>query len=155
MTDKPQYDSTIDTQSHIIRVRELMGEMQDKLSRRARVHDRSKLESPEKEVFDAETPNLASLTYGSPEYRASLDRMKVALNHHYAINSHHPEHYQDGIMGMSLLDLVEMLADWKAATERHKDGDIMNSIIINRSRFGYGEELEEVFSNTIREMGWE
>lgn len=80
--------------------------------------------------------------------------MKPALDHHYAHNRHHPEHFPDGIRGMSLLDLVEMLADWKAATERHADGDLARSIEINQARFGYGDELKVVLRNTAKDMGW-
>ncbi len=42
------YDSTQDTLTHIRRVQELMGGMLSELYERARVHDKSKLESPEK-----------------------------------------------------------------------------------------------------------
>jgi hypothetical protein len=115
----------------------------------------SKFMSPEKEVFDRETPNLKSLEYGSDEYKQALGRMKVALDHHYANNSHHPEHYENGMAGMSLLDLMEMLADWKAATERHETGDITKSIDLNAERFGYDEMMRSIFHNTISEMGWE
>lgn len=78
-----------------------------------------------------------------------LAEIKPALEHHYANNTHHPEFYPDGIRGMSLLDLVEMLCDWKAATLRHADGDIRKSIEINQSRFKYSDELKQVLLNTL------
>jgi hypothetical protein len=56
---------------------------------------------------------------------------------------------------MSLLDLMEMLADWRAATERHDDGDIMKSLEINAKRFGIPEPIRRILENTIREMGWD
>lgn len=148
------YDSRPDTLLHIRRVQSLLAEMQSSLAQRAIVHDTSKLESPEVEVFDRVTPELRTLTYGSDEYKSSLDRMGVALSHHYAENSHHPEHFVDGIRGMSLLDIVEMLADWKAATERHVDGDIHKSIDMNADRFGYSDDLKAIFHNTVAELGW-
>ena len=80
--------------------------------------------------------------------------MKVALDHHYANNSHHPEHYENGVNGFDLFDLVEMLFDWKAATERHADGDIRKSIGINKERFGISEQLCYIFRNTADRMGW-
>lgn len=340
------YDSTADTRAHIERVQSLMFMMIGKLHTRRREHDMSKLLEPEKSVFDRETPKLRNLEYGSEEYKQSLERMKVALDHHYAHNSHHPEFaemqeewrdvvgyeglyevssrgrvrtvgsirersgsrgsltvherirkphltpkgyhrvqlskdgvarnhlvhvlvaqafigcpdesdadqvnhkdgfksnncaenleyvtqsenmlhayehglktsnakyvftcenldistvgaqkmeaelkergYQNasaagiwrasvgdgkshlgmtfraeplaeaggwsGMAGMSLLDLVEMLADWKAATERHATGDITKSIDMNAERFGYDDTLRSIFHNTVREMGWE
>jgi hypothetical protein len=79
--------------------------------------------------------------------------MKPALDHHYAQNRHHPEHHASGIAGMTLLDLIEMLCDWKAATERHEDGDMARSIQQNQERFGYSDELRLVLENTARELG--
>lgn len=148
------YDSTQDTIGHINRVRALIEEATGNLINRAAVHDASKLQSPEKEAFDVATPKLKTLTYGSDEYRASLAELGVALKHHYAHNSHHPEHYDDGIRGMSLFDVLEMLLDWKAATERHDNGDILRSIDQNQGRFGYSDDLRLIFLNTAQEMGW-
>jgi hypothetical protein len=50
------------------------------------------------------------------------------------------------------VDLVEMLMDWWAATKRHADGDIMESIEINQKRFGYSDELKSIFINTVKEL---
>lgn len=146
------YDSRQDTLDHISEVRARMDTAIDLLHARKVLHDKSKLESPEKEIFDAVTPRLRGLTYGSDEYKAQLAEMKVALDHHYANNSHHPEHYADGIRGMSLLDIVEMLCDWSAATTRHADGDLRKSIDINQKRFGYSDELRAILLNTAVEL---
>lgn len=119
-----KYDSKADTLLHIKRVNQLLTEAASELIRRANVHDNSKLESPEKELFDLYTPKLKNCTYGSDEYKEFLKGLEVALNHHYANNSHHPEHYENGVNGFDLFDLVEMFFDWKAATERHADYEI-------------------------------
>src|SRR5690606_33861728 len=120
------------------------------LEERGRVHDLSKLQSPELEGFTEYTPKLRESTYGSDEYHKNLEGLKTALNHHYANNSHHPEHYENGIRGMDLLDIVEMFCDWKAATMRHADGDIHKSIEINKKRFNYSEDLEQIFKNSVK-----
>lgn len=146
------YDSTKDTLLHIKRVNELLLEFTKHLITRAQVHDQSKLESPEKEAFDIYTPKLAKLTYGSDEYKEALAGLGPALKHHYENNSHHPEFYGTGIKGMNLLDLVEMFFDWKAASERHEDGDIMKSIDINQKRFEIPGELAQIFKNTANDM---
>lgn len=148
------YDSTQDTIRHIEAVRRRLTEIYIKLERRGYVHDASKLDSPEKEIFDQVTPKLKSLTYGSDEYKAALAKMGDALQHHYAMWSHHPEHFENGINGMSLLDVVEMFADWKAATERVADGDMLKSMEINRERFGISDQLYSILVNTVREMEW-
>ena len=148
------YDSRPDTEAHIARVRDLLNEVLNNLFARMKAHDASKLESPEKEMFDRYTPLLRGLTYGSPEYEAVRQEMRAtALEHHYQHNSHHPEHYPDGISGMSLLDVIEMLADWKAAGERHANGSLSKSLEINRSRFG-AVDMHAVIANTARELGW-
>ena len=149
------YDSRRDTLAHIGEVRVLLMAVVRDFQYRASDHDRSKLIKPEKPVFDRMVPKLQELEYGSPEYMASLEEMGEALQHHYAKNRHHPEHFVDGISGMNLLDVIEMLADWKAATKRMADGgDLDESITINARRFGYGPELEGLLRNTARDMGW-
>lgn len=148
------YDSTQDTLDHIGRVRSLLTHFRNLLIARGNVHDASKLQSPEKEVFDSVTPALRELTYGSDEYKAQLAEMKPALEHHYAANSHHPEHYPNGVADMSLMDLVEMFCDWKAATERHKDGSLKRSIEQNRERFKLDPQIASIFENTRAELGW-
>lgn len=147
-------DSTQETEAHIHRVNELLEGPIDSLIERGHVHDDSKLNSPEKECFDEVTGALKELTYGSDEYRAQLTKLKPALDHHYAANSHHPEHYENGVDGMSLLDLLEMLCDWKAAGERHTNGSIQRSLELNKERFKIGEQLQNVLTNTAKELKW-
>lgn len=146
------YDSTNDTNLHIGRVQDMITLCADLLELRAMVHDDSKLKSPEKEVFDEMTPKLKGSTYGSEEYKGFLASMKVALDHHYSKNSHHPEHFTNGINGMSLFDLLEMTCDWKAAGERHADGSIERSLTVNKERFNIGDQLYEILQNTAREL---
>lgn len=152
--DRMSYDSTGDTEAHINQVRDDMRAVIKLLEQRAIDHDASKLESPEKEAFDLATPKLKGLTYGSPEYKAATDELGVALDHHYALNSHHPQHYPNGVNGMSLLDILEMFADWHSAGKRHADGDFTKSLDINDRRFGLSIQLAEIFRNTQRELGW-
>jgi hypothetical protein len=149
------YDSRADTLAHIQRVNELLLIVCARLMERARIHDQSKLIEPEKSVFDACTIKLKSIPYGSEEYKAALAELKPALDHHYAENPHHPEHYENGVDGMSLYDLIEMFMDWKAATERMKGGgDIWRSIQINAERFKLSPQLVSILENTARASGW-
>src|SRR6185503_4287825 len=122
------YDSTEDTKEHIRHVQKFLSNIQNAIGTRLYVHDNSKLQEPEKSMYDIYTPKLRAMTYGSDEYKQCLKEMGVALKHHYENNSHHPEHYPNGINGMSLLDVIEMLADWKAAGLRHADGNIQQSL---------------------------
>lgn len=149
-----EYDSRPDTYAHIVRVQELLAPVAAELVRRGIEHDRSKLHPPERDTFDAYTPKLKASTYGSDEYKDFLAGMAGSLRHHYAENRHHPEHFQDGIDGMTLIDLMEMLADWKAATERHEDGDMARSMAIQQERFGISDQLLRILGNTVDALGW-
>jgi len=151
---KDEYDSTADTLLHIKRVSLLLNDAAAELLRRANVHDASKLKSPEKELFDEFTPKLKGVTYGSDQYKEFLAGLKVALDHHYSNNSHHPEHYENGVNGMDLFDLVEMFFDWKAASERHEDGNIFDSITINKGRFSISDQLAEILTNTAKKLNY-
>jgi hypothetical protein len=65
------------------------------------------------------------------------------------------EYYPNGVDGMSLFDLVEMLMDWKASSERHSNGmGITESIEISSERFKIGDQLKEILLNTAREIEW-
>lgn len=140
----------VETQKHIEAVRKYIRFMIDKLDMRGVKHDASKLESPEVELFAELTPQLASLTYGSDEYQASLDALKPALDHHYASNRHHPEHFNNGINDMTLIDIIEMFCDWKASTLRHNDGNLLKSIELNAERFNMDGQLKAILINTAR-----
>lgn len=146
------YNSAPDTLKHIGVVRAKLLNFIEALRQRGINHDRSKLSDPEKSYFDEYTPKLADTTYGSDEYKKFLKEMKPGLDHHYANNSHHPEHYEDGIDGMDLVDLVEMWCDWLAAVERHDNGDIMKSIDHNKGRFNMAPQLVNIFKNTAIRM---
>lgn len=147
-------DSTVATLTHSRRVDVLLMELMWEIGLRVTQHDASKLSPEEKDVFDEYSPKLKALTYGSDEYFDCLAKMKPALDHHYAHNRHHPEHFENGVNGMTLVDLIEMLSDWKAATERHDDGDLEKSLEIQRERFGLSDQLVSILRNTAVEAGW-
>jgi len=158
-----KYDSTRETEIHREQVKEFMLALADDITKRADEHDKSKLEEPEKSVFDAVTHRLKDLKYGSIEYKESLAEMGPGLDHHYEHNRHHPEHfkgianektglcYRAGVRGMTLVDVIEMFCDWAAATSRHDNGNIVSSIMANMHRFRLGEVLSTVLMNTARE----
>jgi len=151
-SDITNYDSAVDTLIHIKRINSLLLQACTELMKRAQHHDDSKLKNPEKPFFDSETPKLAGLTYGTPEYEESRKILKTALDHHYAHNSHHPEHYKEGINDFDLFDLLEMFFDWKASSERHHDGNILKSIEKNADRFGISPQLVRILNNTAKKI---
>ena len=148
------YDSAVDTLEHISKVQERIRIVTNELTIRAVRHDMSKLAEPEKSGYDKLTADLKDIVYGTPEYKQALADAKPVIDHHYRANSHHPEHYANGIAGMSLLDIVEMLCDWKAASERTKQGSIAQSLTHNKTRFGISDQLAAILENTVKELGW-
>lgn len=136
------------TFKHIERVRNLINFVAQELLKRGELHDQSKLGHPEVKLFAEFTPKLAGSTFGSEEYNSFKKAMAPALEHHYANNRHHPEHYKNGIVDMNLIDLVEMLIDWKAASERHDNGNLLKSIEINSKRFDISPQLTKILENT-------
>lgn len=145
--------SQIDTLDHINKVRGNLETAVKNLRQRALDHDASKLEEPELSGYEGLSQALKGLTYGTPEHRAAFAPYKEIIQHHYAHNRHHPEHWQLGVTDMSLLDIIEMLCDWKAAHDRN-GGDFGHSIQVSVSRFCISEQLHAVLINTARELGW-
>jgi hypothetical protein len=141
--------TNFETMEHINSVRYFMSKIIKELVDRMNEHDQSKLESPEVEMFAQYTDKLSGSTYGSKEYNEFLSDLKPALDHHYANNRHHPEHFENGINDMSLVDLVELLCDWKSSSMRHTNGNIRKSLEINKKRFSVSDQLNDVLKNTV------
>jgi hypothetical protein len=144
------YDSFHDTQQHIYEVRELLHRVALALIERGRWHDSSKFTLPEKTAYDRVTPKLKGVAYGSDEYTKVVAELGDALKHHYANNSHHPEHYPDGIAGMDLLDVVEMVCDWVVAGRRNEDQEV--NMMANIVRFRIQPQLVSILTRTVRDL---
>jgi hypothetical protein len=140
-----------ETRQHIARVGHFLNKFIVDLIHRAEIHDASKLVEPELSGFAAHTGKLEKVGFGTPEYKELLDELKPTVDHHYSKNRHHPQHWKNGINDMTLLDLLEMLADWKAAGERNANGNIRKSIAINAEKYEMSPQLVKIFENTVRE----
>ena len=138
-----------DTLTHIKQVARYLQVCLVELSVRSTIHDNSKLESPEMEVFAKVTPILKTLEYGTPEYTEMLEQIRPCINHHYAANRHHPEHFENGVSDMNLLDVLEMICDWCAAVKRTENGNIYKSLEINKERFKLDDQLYTILKNTV------
>ena len=78
-----------------------------------------------------------------------LESVRPAIDHHYSKNRHHPQHWPNGINDMDLVDIIEMLADWAAATKRNKNGNIHKSLEFNSDHFRITPQLKQILLNTI------
>ena len=115
-------------------------------------HDRSKFEEPEKSTYDKYIPLLKNVKYGSDEYNEIRNKMhEEVLQHHYRENRHHPEHFENGVNDMNLIDIIEMVCDWYT-TSLLSDTDFEKGLEINCERFGINEQLAKIIFNTYKDL---
>ena len=145
-----------DTQEHIRAVHNNIETIAIDLVTRGNAHDRSKFEEVElgplaemKEVEDREGP----VEFGTPEYSARTAMLGDMWKHHVEHNDHHPEHFQNGIAGMNLMQIVEMLCDWQAASEQRDPSKTMN-ITFCVEKYGISADARAILSNTADSLGW-
>jgi hypothetical protein len=121
-------EGEIATRSHIKDVNALLILAAQELLSRAIVHDSSKLGPEEREKFSLAAAMFKEQgnEFGTDGYVATKEWLGEALKHHYMHNSHHPEHYPEGVMGMNLFDLLEMLLDWSAASAARSEKGLMD-----------------------------
>lgn len=143
------YDCTNDVLEHQVIVAHFLADFILQLQERLKTHDQSKINDPvEKALFDKWTPELRRLTFGTDEYKMALDSMGEGVKLHYQHNRHHPEHFENGVEGMTLVDVMEMVADWMAAARRNDtEVDLFHAV----KRFGLSQQLVQIIINTIRE----
>lgn len=138
--------------AHIRVVQARMGLVISRLTTRLVAHDATKYHVQEVDLLDSKT-KLDKIKYMSDEYKDALAEIDSAVQHHYRHNSHHPEHYEHGIKDMSLLDLIEMLCDWEAASKLTVGGSFAQSMEKNVERFGISKEMEGILHKTAVELG--
>lgn len=141
-------DFLVDLIDHKRRVGLYLQKVANALFGRAVVHDNSKFSPEEYEPYEEAFPNLQKYAYGTEELRAELRKIKPAIKHHFANNDHHPEWHDQGIDGMDLIQLIEMVCDWIAASERSQ-ADIFKGLEMNKERFKINDQLYCIIKNTV------
>lgn len=111
-------------------------------------HDNSKFSNEELPYFE-KVEDIKVKEYQDDNYKKSMEILKPALDHHYSINRHHPEHFENGVDEMNLLDLIEMVFDWEASARVH--GTEFNPED-NFNRFNISSQLGNIIKNTIRDF---
>ena len=127
-------------EDHREKVKDLCFEFAEALKERGLLHDLSK-ETDEIEARGFSV--VKSAPYGTQEYVENLENIKESVFRHYENNRHHPEHFENGIRGMNLLDLVEMVMDWKSF------GDAKEHLSRQIKRFDIGEDLASIIWNSL------
>jgi len=138
-----------DIRSHIARVSEKINTIVDLLKKRAKDHDKSKLQYPELQGF-IRMDKEPRYPYGSPEYFDKMKRYEYVFKHHYMSNSHHPEHYNNWICEMDLLDIIEMLCDWTSYREGLTAAEAIATVEQQAKRFDLSDELSSIMLNTLK-----
>lgn len=149
-----EFEVLLDVIRHVSEVRENLQEIVGDLERRGIAHDRTKFDDPEFSTFVATRPEFKKANYGTPEYEAVCKAAKVGVDHHYKHNRHHTAHHPNGIRDMNLMDLLEMLADWKAAARRSPDLTFHGSLPRAFKKYKIDKTLQELFINTVDYLGW-
>lgn len=145
------FDRTQNFVEHKTTVVQYLLYITEDLRHRAVVHDDSKLDQFEKDMYDALSKEYKHHKSKSNISEKSKMIIKRGLEHHYCLNNHHPEHFKNGINDMTLIDIIEMLCDWMTYADRcHKD---INEIIdYYQHKYNFSNEFKTLINNTIKDI---
>lgn len=120
------------------------------LNSRALTHDNSKSSNEEYKYYKmANSVNRNDFK----TYEEYLDFIKPTLNkglkHHYENNRHHPEYFDNGIEDMTLIDVLEMIADWYISIKQNGK-ELDNEIKYNFDKYNVSEQLRKIIMNTYK-----
>ncbi len=149
-----ELDFLCETILHVSEVSENMEVIASELRKRGIAHDRTKFQSLEFDAFVSTREQFKKANYGTPEYQACVDAVKPAVDHHHQNNQHHTGFHPNGVSDMSLIDLAEMVADWKAAERRSPDKKLVDTLDYAFNKYGIGEQLGRILKNTLMSFGW-
>lgn len=138
-----------DSVAHIQTVRRELSKVIAELTRRSVCHDASKLLPDEKELLGRFGPLLDQCEFGTEAHECVAQQAADFFSLHYARNSHHPQHFANGIAGMDLFDLIEMMCDWIASSQRVNGTSVEVGLRYNITRFKIDEQLGSILRNTL------
>lgn len=139
---------TNDLHKHKVLLRAILYNLANQLKERADKHDDSKYSKEEKDVFES-IDEIKREDFDSYEqyYNCTKPLLQKALDHHYANNRHHPEHFEKGVNDMNLLDVLEMIVDWESSAScRGTKLDVDYSF----KRFKIEPQLQKIINNTLK-----
>jgi len=151
---KPELEVLTDIIQHIAEVQENLAQIRFELEKRGYAHDRTKYLEEEFDAFVETRPKFKNADYGSKEYQACVDQIQPAIDHHYKNNRHHPAYHKNGFADMNLIDILEMLADWKAASRRSNNLSFEESLPIAFEKYSIPKNMQQHIINTLKYLGW-
>ena len=143
-----------DTIMHISEVQENLFQIANDLQRRGIAHDRSKFLPEEFDAFVETRPKFEKANYGSKEYQECTEAIKPAVDHHYHSNRHHTGYFKNGFVDMNLLDIIEMICDWKAASRRSPNLSFRDSLPIAFKKYKIPENMQKHIISTLEYLNW-
>lgn len=135
---------------HKFIVLQFLNAIVQELIQRGQNHDQSKFEEDEFPYLVAVLEDMTKYPFGTPEHDAMRLKHQRVFAVHHSKNRHHPEHFANGIEDMDLMDIIEMLVDWKAASLREKDGSIEKSIKLGAEKYNIHPQLVKILVNTAK-----
>jgi len=150
-----ELDFLCDTIVHVSEVAENLEICASNLRQRGHAHDRTKFQPMEFDAFVSTREKLKRAKFGAPEQQECVDTIRQAVDHHHANNQHHVQYYSDGIKDMSLLDILEMICDWRAATRRNSESRFKGFLEVAIKKYNISPELEKIIQTTLKELGWD
>ena len=161
MPDVKELYYEVDTRKHQQTVAELLISFAKKLLDRAVKHDASKLEEPERSHYidPVYALNTEEVPYGSERYKELCKQMGPGWDHHKFANDHHIEFFEsysvqtlnDPMRALDLFALIEMLADWIAASRR-RGNDSAEALKFMEKKHPVDEQLAAIIRNTLAMM---
>jgi len=139
---------------HISEVKENIASIRNDLEKRGIAHDRSKFETFEFDSFAKTRQKFKTVDFGTKEYQECVDEIKPAIDHHYAANRHHTAYHFNGFNDMNLIDILEMLADWKAASRRSPGLRFVDSLPGAYRKYDIPENMQKHIESTLTYLGW-
>ena len=136
--------------THVYDFQEAINTICKALTTRAKTHDASKLKEPELTQYTEAAEKLEKFKPGSSDYLKIRDKYAIILSKHFTKNSHHPEHFKNGFNDMSILDLVDVLVDWKLDCG---DGDWNKFVDDRRDYYGMSDQVVQIFKNSKDVLG--
>ena len=149
-----EFEVLTDILRHISEVAENLEDIIHDLRKRGISHDRTKLEELEFDSFVKTQPKFKKVNYGSKEYQECVEAIKPAIEHHYQSNRHHTGFHKNGFADMNLLDILEMLADWKAASRRNPDLSFKESLPKAFEKYNIPENMQKHIIATLEYLRW-
>ncbi len=151
MTDKEI--KTIElTIAHKESIARYMAKFSAELAYRAAIHDNSKFQKDELEGYSECADEFNTHPFDSAAERLLREKLTKVMSLHRTRNRHHPEYFENGIDDMNLIDLIEMISDWKSASERAPGDSVRKGLPIMKDKYNISPQLLKILENTFRDF---